>query len=271
MLSRTRIAVLGGLCTLLCSGLPLPAEDKKQPETPNASPSLQQQIDELKAGQQRLLRELDDLKRLVQEKPARADYPPRPQLPSVLTLNVQGEPFRGQSRARVAIVEYSDFDCSFCGKYAREVFPLVDRDYLQPGKVKYFFGDLPEGHNTNAFFKARVARCAAEQGRFWEMHDHLFAAQAGVTGKDLLENAKALGLDTEKFGVCLSSERYADEISRSMAAARRAGIYGTPAFMIGSVSENGELVRATKFVVGAATYEPLKVAIEEVLAATPEK
>src|SRR5262245_57010231 len=80
------------------------------------STTLQQQIDELKAAQQRLSNEVEQLKMLIQEKNRRADYPTRPSRPSVVTLGVEGEVFRGSPNAKIAVIEYSDFDCSFCAK-----------------------------------------------------------------------------------------------------------------------------------------------------------
>ncbi len=245
--------------------LPLSAEPTQDPEPQKPSPTIQQQLDELKAGQERLLKEVEELKKLLQDNPARIDFGSKPTAPQISSINVYGEPFRGTNTARVAIIEYSDFNCPFCGRYAREIFPRVDADFVQAGKVRYFFRDLPEPNETNAWFKARAARCAGDQGKFWEMHDRLFAAQES-SGQEVSALAQTLGLDAEKFNECLSTEKYLPNIQRSAAGARRMGIFGTPAFLIGTLSEDGGFVTVKKVLVGAETYDSIKTVLDELLA-----
>src|SRR5205085_7770174 len=125
--------------------------------------------------------------------------------------------------------------------------------------------DLPDPAQTNAFHKAEAARCASDQGKFWEMHDLLFAAQSAQNRQDLVSFAQGLGLDTEKFNQCMRSEKYAEAIRKSMADAKRMGIYGTPAQLIGTMSEDGDFVRVTKVLVGGDTYQNIRSALEELL------
>jgi len=226
---------------------------------------VQQQLDELREGQQRLMREVEQIKRLLQERPERADFGVRPAAPAVTTVNVFGEPYRGTNTSKVAIIEYSDFDCSFCGQYARNIFPKVDGDFVRTGKVRYFFRDLPEPKETNAWFKARAARCAGDQGKFWEMHDRLFLAQE-ISAQDLEALARTLGVEAEPFNQCLSSAKYLQNIQSSVAGARRMGILGTPAFLIGALSEDGGFVNVKKVLLGVEKYETIESALKEVLA-----
>lgn len=231
---------------------------------------LQKQIDQLQAGQQRMLKELQDIKALLAVRDGRAEVGARPPAAGVIRLNVLGEPFRGDARARVAIVEYSDFDCSHCAKYAAEVYPLLDRDYLQTQRIKYFFRDLPAPGVPVSLLKARVARCAGEQGKFWEMHDRLFRKlSAAPADQEPGALAKSLSLDLEKFNVCLNSDRYHDAIQRNTVGARRMGITGTPAFLIGTVSEDGNFFQAAKQQLGGEKLEDFTVVLDELLAAPP--
>jgi len=233
------------------------------PEPPRGS--VQQQLDELKAGQQQLRKELEDIKHFLQERSMRTNTVNKPAVPAVDSVNVRGEPFRGTHAAGVAIIEYSDFDCSFCGRYAREIYPRVDRDYVKPGKLRYFFRDLPESKETNSWFRARAARCAGDQGKFWELHDLLFNAQSG-SQQDVISLAQALGLNTEVFNECLSGGKYLVNIENSVAGAKRMGIYGTPAFLIGAMSEDGDFVKVKRVLVGAESYESIKTILDELLA-----
>ena len=243
------------------------ADEPTSTNTPANSASIQEQLDDLRAGQQRLLTELEQIKVLLQERAGRTNGPARP---NVATANVHGEPFRGTNTARLAIIEYSDFDCSFCGRYARGVFPKLDAEYVRSGKVKYFFRDLPEANDTNAWFKARAARCAGDQGKFWEMHDLLFSTQE-AQGPDVLALGSTLGLSTDEFNQCLASEKYLINIQRSAAGAKRMGLYGTPAFLIGPLTEDGDFVRVKKVLVGVESYQSLKEVLDDILKTTEPK
>lgn len=266
-LGEVRMSLALFIC-LLRMALPCHAQKSQKTAPQEPSGSVQHQLDELKDGQQRLLKEVEEIKKLLQEKPARTDFGAKPAAPNVTSVNVYGEPYRGTNTARVAIIEYSDFDCSFCGRYARNIFPRVDENYVQRGKVRYFFRDLPEPNETNAWLKARTARCAGDQGKFWEMHDRLFAAQE-ASAQDLSALVQTIGLDAEEFNACLFSEKYLENIQRSAAGARRMGLFGTPAFLIGTLTEDGGFVRVKKVLVGAESYDSIKSVLDELLAPTP--
>jgi len=253
------LAVTGGLCH----------EEPTRSTPERASASIQQQLDELRAGQDRLRSELEEIKGLLQERALRTNIPVKSPVPVVDSVNVRGEPFRGTNAARVAIVEYSDFDCSFCGRYAREIFPRLDEDYIKPGKLRYFFRDLPEPNETNSWFKARAARCAGDQGKFWELHDLLFKTQS-ATEKDVVSLAQTLGLNAESFNQCLSTEKYLSNIERSVAGAKRLGIFGTPAFLIGVVSDDENFVKVKRVLIGVEHYDSMKEVLEGLLAAAPK-
>jgi protein-disulfide isomerase len=246
------------------------AEELSRPASEPPRKSIQQQLDDLREGQEQLRQELGEIKRLLQQRGARTNSAAgSTPVPEVKSVNVRGEPFRGSNTAHVAIVEYSDFGCSYCGRYAREIFPHLDEDYIRPGKVRYYFRDLPEPKETNSWFKARAARCAGDQGKFWELHDLLFNAQS-ASDKEVISFAQTLGLNAQEFNGCLSSEKYLVNIQRSVAGAKRMGLYGTPAFLIGTISEDGDFVWVKKVQVGAQTYQILKGILDQLLAATPK-
>src|SRR5262249_14890669 len=156
----------------------------------------------LQQGQQQILEELKELKKLLTARPdAAAAGQPAP----VVTINVHGESFKGESGAQVAIIEYSDFQCPFCGTYSREIYPRIMERHVKKGKVQHSVGALPLPMHPNALTAALAARCAGEQGKFWEMHDSLFANQAALDAKDLTDRARELGLDQGKFSDCFGS------------------------------------------------------------------
>jgi protein-disulfide isomerase len=258
--ARAAVALLS-LSSLLLS---IQAQDAKQPVSPPPLPSVQEQIDALKQSQERILKELAELKKMLEAKPDKVAFAPVPQTPNLITLNVLGEPFRGDAQAKVAIVEYSDFECPICGSYARAIFPRIQTEYIQTGKIKYYFRDYPLPVHPNALAAARAARCAGEQERFWEMHDLLFADQTVLGTEDGLNSrARLLGLDIARFTECMNSNRYAENIRRSARGAERMGLEGTPAFLLGAVAQNGDVVRATKVLMGAESFESFKTNLDE--------
>jgi len=127
------------------------------------------------------------------------------------------------------------------------------------------FKDLPlESIHPQAFKAAESAHCAGDQGKFWQMHDLLFANMKALSPEDLLKYAKTEGLDMPKFQQCLDSNKYAGEIRADMAEVQKAGITGTPAFLLGFIEQDGK-VKAVKKVSGAQPYAAFKDAIEGLL------
>ena len=239
----------------------------------DAQQNLSQDISDLKKdvatlgeAQQQIIRQLAELKQFLAANAAVRSAPQPPAPPSALAT--QDESFRGQSGASVAIIEYADFECPYCGQYEHDVYPQISMDYIQTGKVKYFYRDLPLPMHPHAMIAARAARCAGEQGKFWEMHDSLFAKQNTIREADMPGRAKELGLDSAKFSECLSSDRHTDEIKQSAMEAQKMGIGGTPTFFIGKVDPTGQVTNL-KMIVGARPYEVFKSVIADALAKAP--
>lgn len=151
----------------------------------------------------------------------------------------------GDQNAPVTMIEYGDFQCPFCSKFFKETESVLREKYIKTGKVKFVYRDFaflgPE-----STLAANAARCAGEQGKFWEYHDYLFSNQRGENqgafSKDNLKGfAKVIGLDAEKFNACLDSEKYNDAIGKETKAGGEAGVIGTPANFINGVLYAGAL------------------------------
>jgi protein-disulfide isomerase len=224
--------------------------------------TLRTDIRALQAEQQQIITRLDELKQLLQ--PNR--QPPAP----VSSVSVRGETFRGDSGARVAIIEYADFECPYCGEYERQVFPQLLSDYIETAKVKYFYRDLPLQMHARALPAARAARCAGEQGKYWEMYDSLFAKQNALSPPALLDRAQTLGLDTAKFTECQSSDKYTADIQKNVAEAQRMGVEGTPTFFLGVVDPSGDVTIEKRFE-GAAPFDVFKTEIDALLASKSQE
>ena len=258
-----RSLLTGALAACLVSGAPGAAAAAQLPASAQARElaGLKGDVQLLKAQQQQILDSLDELKKLLKTN----NGPPSVKVPE--TMSVAGEPFRGESRASLAIIEYEDFECPFCRRFEHDTYPRIRAAYIETGKVKYFYRDMPLPFHQHSMPAARAARCAAEQGKLWEMHDSLFDDPASLNTADIDARAAKLGIDTAKLDTCMTSERFADVIQHSMTEASGMQISGTPTFLIGTLGPDGELVNVKKTVVGAYPFEAFKAVIDPLLAA----
>jgi len=149
---------------------------------------------------------------------------------------------RGDPKAPVTIVEFSDFECPFCGK----AFPIVKELLAKyAGRVKLAMRDFPLVQiHPHAETAAEAARCAGEQVMFWEYHDMLFSNQDKLDQSGLIQDARAVGLDEKAFESCLASGKFRSAIEEDMKTGFSAGIGGTPAFFINGVLITGAQPKA---------------------------
>ena len=174
--------------------------------------------------------------------------------PETPRVDVQAKgPARGPATAPVTIIEFSDFQCPFCG---REI-PVIDKvmkDY--EGKVRLVFRHFPLDFHPFAAKAAEAAACAADQNKFWELHDKMFGNQGKLAVEDLKGYAKEVGADTGKFDKCLDSGEKKAQVDEDQKAGSAAGVNGTPAFFVNGVYING-----------AVPYEQFKQALDRELGA----
>ncbi|MCP4660479.1 MAG: DsbA family protein [bacterium] len=162
-------------------------------------------------------------------------------------------PAKGPKEAPVTIVEFSDFECPFCGRIAPTMSELLEN---YGDKVRVVFRQFPLPAHSKARKAGEASLCADEQGKFWEMHDLMFGDQQNLDGEVLKQKAATIAdLDGEAFNECLDSEKHAQTVADDVTAATRLGLSGTPAFFI-----NG------RFVSGAVGIETFTEVIDEELA-----
>ncbi|MBI3798890.1 MAG: thioredoxin domain-containing protein [Deltaproteobacteria bacterium] len=173
--------------------------------------------------------------------------------PPMVNVALDGAPVRGNAKAPITIVEFSDFQCPFCARAEGEMVKVRD---AYKDQVKIVYKDFPLPIHPNAPKAAEASRCAREQEKYWEYHDVLFANHDALEVPNLKKFAVDLKLDKAKFDTCLDSGKYADEIAKDMAEGSRVGVTGTPAFFI-----NGRLIS------GAQPFSAFQEVIEDALAA----
>jgi len=182
-------------------------------------------------------------------------------------IGLDGAAVYGKPTAKVTIVEFTDFQCPFCARYANDTFPQLERDYIETGRVRYVFRDFPiEAAHPQAFKAHEAVHCAADQGKRLEMHKRIFANQRAMSMADLTAHAVALGLDKARFEKCVAQGTYAAKIRSGLSAGEHAGVRGTPTFFVGLTEPNAPNVKAVRRIVGAQPYAAFKTAIDELLA-----
>jgi protein-disulfide isomerase len=161
------------------------------------------------------------------------------------------EPTIGPADAPLTVVLFSEFQCPFCAKGTRLIERVLED---HPGKVRVVFKNFPLPFHQDAMLAAEAALAAHSQGRFWEMHDLLFANQRALSQESIEGYARKLGLDMDRFQADLASHVFAPVVEEQMEEGRSAGVQGTPNFFI-----NGRVVK------GAVPYESIKALVAEEL------
>jgi protein-disulfide isomerase len=145
-------------------------------------------------------------------------------------LSVAGEPFKGSEKARVTIVKFEDFQCPFCKQVQPTFNDLLSR---YNGQVKLVHKDLPlQSLHPQARQAAEAARCAYEQGKFWEYHDKLYANSPKASTDNLKSYAKEVGLNVDSFDRCFASGKYKAIVQQDLNEGAQLGLSGTPTFFI---------------------------------------
>jgi protein-disulfide isomerase len=157
--------------------------------------------------------------------------------PPRVEVSVDPARVRGNPKAKVMIVEFSDFQCPYCGGVQATLQSVLAK---HPETVALAYRDMPMSKiHPLARKAAEAARCAGEQGKFWEYHDLLFADQSKLDQDGLMDKARTLKLDEQRFESCLGSEKFRAQIQQDSQDGMRAGVSGTPGFFINGIFLSG--------------------------------
>lgn len=189
--------------------------------------------------------------------------------PTTATVSMDDDPVIGNPNAAVTIVEFSDYECPFCKRHYDQTYTQLKTNYIDTGKVKLVFRDLPLSfHDPLATKEAIAANCAREQGNdetYFKMHDAIFTKTtsngSGMTMDELYGLAPTVGIDQASFKACIDADKYKDEVAKDLADAGAAGATGTPSFVIGP---SGDEVSG-KLIVGAQPYAAFQAEIDALL------
>lgn len=169
----------------------------------------------------------------------------------------------GEKDAPVTLIEFVDYQCPFCKRFFDQTFSQLKTEYVDTGKIKLVMRDFPLSFHQNAQKASEATECAEEGGKFWEMHDLLFAKQdewaSSTTANDLFKQyAASLGLG-KTFDSCLDTGKHAQEVQKDLSDGTTAGINGTPGFWVIGKDGRGQQIS------GAVPFSNFKTVIDSLL------
>jgi protein-disulfide isomerase len=169
----------------------------------------------------------------------------------------------GSASAPAVIVEFSDFECPYCRKFATETLPVLRTDLIETGKVLFVFRHFPlDKIHADAVAAAHSAECARRLGRFWQFHDALFAL-GKLESDDIGKTSAEIGLASPGFAACRDSRDVADLVQKDHDAGVAAGVSATPTFFLGTLDRSGMVV-AQERLTGAAPLSGFVTAVSRI-------
>jgi protein-disulfide isomerase len=225
------------------------------PPSPAQQPTVQQQNEEI-------LKELRGIRTLLERltTPQQPGGPAQPQVGRVTNLTGYA---LGQPDAPLTMVEFTDLQCPFCRQFILTSFGDIKRNWIDTGKLRYISRDFPLDFHAQAMPAARAARCAGEQGKFWEMRLGLMRNANLLTPDYIQKSAADLKIDTKAFAACAVSNKYDADIQAEMQEGTKLGVSGTPTFVMGrttAAAVEGPII------VGAMPYAQFDAKLKELLA-----
>ena len=227
-----------------------PAFGQQAQSTP--APMTQQQVNE------EILKELKAIHQLLER--LTTSQPPAEPTSATLT-DLKGYAM-GRPDAPLTMVEFTDLQCPYCRQYVTTTFDEIRKNWIDTGKLRYISRDFPLDFHPQAMAAARAARCAGEQGKFWEMR-MLLMRNANLLSPDYINRAASdLKLDTKAFSACIASTKFDAEIEADTQEGARIGVGGTPTFVIGKTTAS---TLQGPMLVGAKPYEQFDAKLKELL------
>lgn len=238
-----------GIALAIALAMALPAAQA------DMSKSEREQFDRLQRDVQILKRQVDELGR------RQAQAAAQPEKTGAFSLGTN--PVMGSKEAKIAFIEFSDYQCPFCARFHAQTFDRLKREYIDSGKVLYTYRDLPSPSRPQAVKAAIAARCAGAQDKYFDMQKMLFREGPRLRDNSYGKLAKKLGLDSGKFESCMMDSNQLQRVEQDLADGRALNVRGTPTFFIGAL-EGGKVMSATR-VVGALPYNLFRQALDKAL------
>ena len=232
------------------------------------SASTKEEIVALKEQVAEMQKDVAEIKKLLEQGARAPAAAPAAQPPfKEQTVGIGDSPVKGDPKAPVTLIEYSDYQCPFCARHYRDVLPTLTSEYIDTGKLKFVMRENPiESIHRNAAGASMAGLCAKDQGKYWEMHDKMFDNQNSLDVDSLKKYAAELELDTAAFDECLDSKKYFKQVNADIASGAALGVRGTPGFFLGLTDpEDSSKVNLSVYIKGAQSLDNFRAAIDDLL------
>ncbi len=207
-----------------------------------------------------ILNELRQIRQLLEKQGAKPQGQAAPDQPIKAKVNVENSPVLGSKSAPLTMVEFTDYQCPFCQRFHTTVYPELKKNYIDTGKVRFYSRDLPLDFHANAMRAAMAARCAQDQGKFWELREVMSSNPDKLDLDNLVKDATELKMDVNAFRTCVTSEKYKEAVQSDVMEAMRIGANGTPSFVVGKSTPEGV---DGELVVGAMPFPVFDAKLKE--------
>lgn len=221
------------------------------------------EVEKLKQQVEQMQKDIDEVKKFLKEVTGG-----RFGAPSITdsAVDISAAPAKGSASAPITLVEVSDYHCPFCRRHVQQTQPQIYAEYVDPGKVRHVFMHFPiDQLHPDAYKSHEAASCAADQGKFWELHAKLFEAPAR-TEEQIAAAAAGAGVDVNALKACMSSGKYKQAVRASVERMQQLGVSGTPFFLIGKTPAGSEPFKAMSTINGAQPFANFKKALDGALA-----
>ena len=235
-------------------------------DTSDEIKALKVDIKNLQNAMVQVTKDMDEIKKLLKENPRAAAKSSKATLATTDT-ELGDASYKGEYDAPVTLIEFSDYQCPYCRRHATTVMPTLIKKYVDTGKLRFVMREYPvEMLHRRALPASEAALCAGDQGRYWAMHDSLFADQTANTDEDFEQQAASLGLDVSAFSECMSSDKFMGQIQADFSEGQKLGVSDTPSFVVGLTdTRNPGTVHLTRFIRGAQSIESFSAVIDELI------
>jgi protein-disulfide isomerase len=238
-----------------CSGCAALAQDFET--------DLRKEIEDLKKGQELIRKDLLEIKSLL-SKGAAPQGPPQINIKGI-EFELAGNPIMGSDKAKLTLIEFTDYQCPYCRRYVRDTFPQISKQYIDTGMIRYAVIDNPLPIHKLAGKAAEASHCASDQGKFWEIHELMMSKPDSI--EDLSSYAAALHLDISQFENCLKTNKYQEEIGKDTSLSQKLGINGVPFFVVASMDpKNPTKAKGISVIRGAMPLASFQTELESALA-----
>src|SRR5664279_2445276 len=209
---------------------------------------------------EQILQELRQIRQLLERQQAKPAAPQEEAPIKARLTDLSGVSMLGSKNAPLTIVEFTDYQCPFCQRFHVTSFTELKKAYIDTGKVRFYSKDMPLDFHPNAMRAAMAARCAGEQGKFWELRDTMGANPDALDIDHILGFAANLKLDTAALRMCIESGKYKERVQTDVLEAMKIGANGTPTFIVGKSVGNGV---DGELVVGAMPFQMFDAKLKE--------